>query len=155
VGGKIGAIMRPDRYSRDPVTLQQWLDNAVGNPPRSTPPADVTLQNVIDLGYRYHQLRMAAIAAQEARMEQYDTYRADMTEAEFSAWLKGRNEADEALYAIDDQSVTAYKELQYLMIQHAQDGTPRSYSGHVYGQRVVVTFEPVHGHVTVDVREEA
>lgn len=146
--------MRPDRYSRDPITLQQWLDNAVGNPPRSTPPADVTLQNVLDLGYRYQQLRMAALAAQDARMEQYDTFRAEMSEDEFSAWLKGRSEADAALYDADDQSVAAYKELQYLMLQHAQDGTPRTYSGHVYGQRVVVQFEPVNGHVTVDVIED-
>jgi hypothetical protein len=124
-------MTQPDRYSRNPVSLQQWLHNTVGDPPRSTP-ADVTLQNVIDLGYRYHQLRASVVAAQDARADQYDTYSAAMSD--------------------DNEALKAYKELQYLMVQHAQD-VPREYSGHVYGLRVIVTFEPVHGHVTVDVRE--
>jgi hypothetical protein len=144
-------MTQPDRYSRNPVSLQQWLHNTVGDPPRSTP-ADVTLQNVIDLGYRYHQLRASVVAAQDARADQYDTYSAAMSDDDFRTWLKGRMDADTALYEADNEALKAYKELQYLMVQHAQD-VPREYSGHVYGLRVIVTFEPVHGHVTVDVRE--
>lgn len=141
-----------DRYSRNPVELQQWMDIALGNPPRSISPADTLLMDVLALALRFHELRTAYDVAKEARLALDGSYSRQMTTDEFAAWIVALKTADKACYEADEAAWAAYVALERAIIGGMQD-VRRVYRGIVEGFDVRVTYEPVRNLVTVDVAE--